>query len=352
MTLRRYFSSVVTVVLLIAATIVANAQEGDPCDHNPDTCPEGFYCSSSNVCRQEFGCTPLDECGGVSSNCGWGERCDNGFLGIHRCVTDATCPAEPEDNGQPCSPAGCSPTNGCGYGYSCQAVRSGHFCVYDPSCHNQTEGNCYPDATGCSDDCGPNRKCLRGTQNGENGYWCTDVAGVCLDSSTLNECQVPNTCDPICGVGRKCQYNGPRSRLTCVPNEEECGIRTCSESGSGQCDPEACGYGYRCEDGDCLVDPVCTPTTVTAPYTGPKINSFSGLIARFYNLFFPLAIIFGVIFIIKAGYILMTSEGNPQRTRQGQEDLTAAILGTIFVVLSAAILRIIIVQILGGSVTL
>jgi len=44
----------------------------------------------------------------------------------------------------------------------------------------------------------------------------------------------------------------------------------------------------------------------------------------------------------------MTSEGNPQMVQQGQEQLTAAILGIIFILLSAAILRVIISSILGA----
>lgn len=71
--------------------------------------------------------------------------------------------------------------------------------------------------------------------------------------------------------------------------------------------------------------------------------------AAVYNLLYPAAILLGVIMNIGAGYKLMTSQGDPRKTKEGQEDLTAAILGTAFVVLSAVILRIIIGQILGGT---
>jgi hypothetical protein len=58
----------------------------------------------------------------------------------------------------------------------------------------------------------------------------------------------------------------------------------------------------------------------------------------------------GIAFIVKAGYTLMTSEGNPQKVKDGQEELTAAIIGTFFILLSVAILRVIIRSILGVSV--
>ncbi len=47
-------------------------------------------------------------------------------------------------------------------------------------------------------------------------------------------------------------------------------------------------------------------------------------------------------FVVIAGYTLMTSEGNPQKTQEGQEQLTAAIIGIAFILLSSAIIRVII----------
>ena len=43
----------------------------------------------------------------------------------------------------------------------------------------------------------------------------------------------------------------------------------------------------------------------------------------------------------------MTSEGNPQKTTEGKEDLTAAVVGTLFIALSLVTLRIIISVVLG-----
>ena len=46
----------------------------------------------------------------------------------------------------------------------------------------------------------------------------------------------------------------------------------------------------------------------------------------------------------------MTSEGNPQKVKEGQEELTAAIIGTFFILLSVAILRVIISSVLNVPV--
>ncbi len=190
------------------------------------------------------------------------------------------------------------------------------------------------------------------TSNCPWGQMCASAGNLmlrCRTATASENCptQDPNTCNgagqpcsPCCKPGLTCS---PDNNNRCLPPADI----VCHSSG---CSIGECGYGYRCENSRCTVDATCARDTIDVPYTGPKINSFSNLMSRIYNLLFPAAILYGVIMVLKAGYILMTSEGNPQKTRLGQEDLTAAIMGTAFVVLSAAILRIIIVQFLGGSV--
>jgi len=116
------------------------------------------------------------------------------------------------------------------------------------------------------------------------------------------------------------------------------------------CGDPKCGSGWSCNEGACEFDPLCAEV-IQVPYDGPKIKSLPKLIGLIYNVLFPAALLVGVLMIIKGGYELMTSEGNPQLAKTGQEDLTAAIIGTVFIIMSGLILRMIIVQILGGSVT-
>ena len=89
---------------------------------------------------------------------------------------------------------------------------------------------------------------------------------------------------------------------------------------------------------------ICDPAN---PYG--CVVDFGELMVLIFNILTPLGIALGIFFIIKAGYILMTSEGNPQKTQQGREDLTAAIIGTLFVALSLVILRIIIYVVIGAK---
>jgi hypothetical protein len=87
---------------------------------------------------------------------------------------------------------------------------------------------------------------------------------------------------------------------------------------------------------------ICDPTKDYGTCT-----DFSKLLILIFNFLIPTGIAAGLFFIIKAGYTLMTSEGNPQKTTEGKEDLTAAVVGTLFIALSLVTLRIIISVVLG-----
>jgi glucose uptake protein GlcU len=54
-----------------------------------------------------------------------------------------------------------------------------------------------------------------------------------------------------------------------------------------------------------------------------------------------------IILIIISGYRLMVSQGNPENIKNAREQLTAAIVGLLFVIFSLVILQVIGVNILG-----
>ena len=54
-----------------------------------------------------------------------------------------------------------------------------------------------------------------------------------------------------------------------------------------------------------------------------------------------------IIIIIVAGYKLMTSQGNPDRVKNARDQLTAAIVGLLFIIFSLALLELITRDILG-----
>lgn len=59
------------------------------------------------------------------------------------------------------------------------------------------------------------------------------------------------------------------------------------------------------------------------------------------NLAIPLAVLSVFLLLAFAGYQLMTSQGNPDKLKEGKEVITNAIIGFVFILLSVAILLLI-----------
>lgn len=78
-------------------------------------------------------------------------------------------------------------------------------------------------------------------------------------------------------------------------------------------------------------------------------QNLGALAGQIYNIGYPLAITLGVFFIVWEGYRIIMSEGEPNKLDDAKEGLTAAIVGTLFVILAIVILRIIIGSFLRSS---
>ena len=125
------------------------------------------------------------------------------------------------------------------------------------------------------------------------------------------------------------------------------------------CPVDSC-YDLQCPDNynqttDSCVDPgkvCCTEARIIRPrpfgllYTGPVIKNLQDILGPVAKMLYYGGLAIGVFFIILSGYRLMTSEGDPQKTKAAQEQLTSAIIGIIFILLSVTILRVIINQII------
>lgn len=91
-------------------------------------------------------------------------------------------------------------------------------------------------------------------------------------------------------------------------------------------------------------------STVALPvHAAPTGIPLPTLIKTLYNIVFPAVVMLGMAIIIKAGYQLMTSQGDPHKVIEGKDDLTSAIMGMIFVLASIGILRIIISTFITGA---
>jgi len=164
----------------------------------------------------------------------------------------------------------------------------------------------------------------------------------------------------------------------CQPASPSCGTNTLP-----CCDPPnpQCGSGLKCIGNYCVVppQPSASPPPVpsiptSAPTATPGVGGGSSSNVALCNnssidtaigcipfdsesnfigfiLSWAIGIGGGVAFIMMlfAGFQIMTSAGNPDRLRAGQELLTSAIAGLILLVFSVFILRVIGIDILGIS---
>lgn len=142
----------------------------------------------------------------------------------------------------------------------------------------------------------------------------------------------------------------------------------CGQFGATCCTgpiPPPCGFGLSCQGGKCMGSP--KPSSSPAPASGVTcgtngtgINTAIGCIGGVLSdkgpeeflgniLKWSVGVGGGIAFllILYAGFMVMSSSGNPERLKAGQELLTSAISGLILLIFSIFILKFIGIDILG-----
>jgi hypothetical protein len=144
------------------------------------------------------------------------------------------------------------------------------------------------------------------------------------------------------------------------------GVTECTTScNGGSCVPGESGYvcvidGQIVEtasgetaSGSVDVDvPETNPYDIDGLFTSFRIfdsTAFGDFMSIIYRIILPAAVILGIIQIVLAGYGLMTSEGDPAKTKNAQEQLTSAIMGMLFILLGVGILRALIGTLIEGA---
>ncbi len=253
----------------------------------------------------------------------------------------------------------------------CGAGTAANPCAVGILCVTSANGNrCSSDLTQNQNACGPH------ACNAAN----TGVHNQCGGSGV--NCPSDQRCSPDTGFGTGWSCQVPVApQLPCNPGGGNCSAASSTCGSNGCAINQLCkaqGSQFNCEDQPSNICNQCNqldvhacnpPTSVCAldssvghytcqtaipisnPFTLPSLNvralDLGTLLGLFYSMSLPIGIVFGGFFIIRAGYMLKISEGNPQKVKEAQDALTAAVLGTLFVLLSAVILRVIIKTILG-----
>lgn len=207
--------------------------------------------------------------------------------------------------------------------------------------------------------------------------WCNEIGGICTDIVDPNN--LVNLCD--------CSCENPNKNVECVYSSdcnladgETCVQGTCEAPGSEACNPQLGGSDCWLPDGPCdpnnpdhdqafCVDDdldnvgecVCTADAFFGDAQAlcadqESIDTAIGCIPvksdqKFaeFVLSWAMGIGGGVAFLlgIVAGFIIMTSSGDPQRLNSGKALLMAALSGLFLLLGSAFILRIVGVELFG-----
>ena len=261
-------------------------------------------------------------------------------------------------------------------------------CITDPSlcppgfvCEDRGTGgfHCFaPEGQNCSQNGGfcVNGSCPTGSGPGSglcpgNVTCCQTTENACTSADCTPACVSPETCSgtkPNCncqsGGGGGGGDNPPSDGeippkgvyLSCYKHDEKCwvnvaknGIQCCDKSDT--CVPIP-WVSFNGEWPGVCKNPVVPviDTTCNGSWCDTALGKISTNVSGFSKSLFGIVLgISGgiaVILIILSGYKLMTSRGNPEQLQQAKEQLTAAIVGLLFIIFSLVILQSIGVDIL------
>ena len=257
------------------------------------------------------------------------EDCCYRLFGDGACPAFISCVPEPEATATPIPPPPCFPPNRC-FRYQCPAGYSitSDVCSYyeDVCCRPAVAGTATPTPTLAPVNC----------------YECVESIPICIPHSFGDpRCEHPNaaSCNPSC-LGAASRYSCDDLYCVADNNGPFENLEDCTAS---------CGGGSDI--------PPLSPTIITCPGTGSlgfdtaigcipleDLNIFSQFFLRW-----GIGIAGGIAFllILYAGFMIITSTGDPKRLQAGRELLTAAIAGLLLLIFAAFILRVIGVDILG-----
>jgi len=302
----------------------------------PVTCDGAYKCEANGVCPGPLGppvgtprsginqgdtCTPATDTGYVCSDDYSQALACTGITADrsgHYWATLQVCPSKncaygACGGGVTCGAPG-QPTNGLA---CCYASNKPAVCDGVSKC--ETSGVCPTPAPAGQGNC---PSCAIGYSWSDQDSECVNVINSQdVQPATFSSCSGDQVCYVNCGCGRtlaECAANHPfqpdRPPMTCPKN--------------GQCHPT------YCDTSGCFTALGFVPT------------SPDKFIAFIFAFLLGISGGIAILLIIISGYKFMASQGKPEALQEAREQLTAAIVGLIFVILSFAILNIIGVNIL------
>lgn len=267
--------------------------------------------------------------------------------------------------------------------------------LYPGNCANDWLGqaNCSTGDSCCADSALPDVQCANQTETCYSGSTCPTAwtsggsctkqgqAGVCCSPpSTIETCNVGgisgNCLDPLygcstywldggsCQGSKRCCSSSPRQDVACSNNsacytsgscptgKEPLGENCITNGASGICCKEAVGSPNNPYSQAPSPTPICEEGSIAGgtckvlSAIGSIPTTASGFISFLLGIILSFSGAIALILIIRSGYQLMASQGNPEQIQAAKEQLTAAIVGILFIIFSLVFLEVIGVDIL------
>ncbi len=291
-----------------------------PCQYFscPPENPNCNRCARYSCSRQSNQCSPCEEHGGICSprNICYPARCEYGKSSLY-CPDGWTC--QPKISPGPCSPNNSSNPCVCKEGFI--------LCTF-----GQTRVPCETDAD-CERECGGSSFCDQSRGN------------ICNVGSQDTECSAATR-----GQGSCVDNCSPPNQIVDCPGLTNCNCRNNKVCCGPPPPPQPAGPKIFCdEQGNPVPNPIgaggqpnriytaigCIPVAGTQEFTEFLLRWGVGIAGGI-----------AILLLIYAGFLIMTSAGNPQKLQAGKELLTAVLMGLALLVFGVYILQLIGVEIL------
>jgi hypothetical protein len=175
----------------------------------------------------------------------------------------------------------------------------------------------------------------------ESGAICIPGAYTSFDPGSQqlknNTCISTQSVCPICDQGYDyiASMNKCQNRANAQDTKAPVRVDRCQSNQS--CSP---GYGCGGEIPSTAPLSICQNNTCQTAL-GALPTTLSSLLTTVFSIALSIAGVIALMLIIISGYRLMLSQGNPEQVKNARDQLTAAILGLLFIIFSLVILQVI-----------
>jgi hypothetical protein len=180
----------------------------------------------------------------------------------------------------------------------------------------------------------------------ENNQTCDANSDCC--SSYCTQTGQYKTCQPSINCkspGTTCTTAGECCSNICT--EAKCQSSSTTGDETPPVDNRDCYYSYCDVPTSYDINSICNGNVCETGIGPINTTDFAGFAQSIFSILLSLAGLIAAILIIISGYKLVLSRGNPEKVQDAREQLTAAIVGLLFIIFSLVFLEFIGLDVLG-----